>query len=313
MDFDFSSFGNRLRKMDRHLGKWARRKGISCFRVYDADVPAFPFAVDRYEDYLHVAEYRRRSTPEGAGYDPWLAECRKTMVDALGVLPEKLIMKERSRQRGQDQYEKLGKEQLEIIAHEYGLRFWVNLTDYLDTGLFLDHRQTRRQVRTEAFGKDVLNLFAYTGTFSVYAAAGRASSTTTLDMSNTYLDWARRNMELNGLSAGQHRFLQADALQWLSQKATEKYDLIILDPPTFSNSKRMKEVLDVQRDHPFLINACLERLKPGGIIYFSTNFRKFKLDTEALKTGNLQDISASTIPKDFQRRPPHVCWKISGL
>ncbi len=308
MDQDFKSFANRLRKMDRHHGKWARRKGLSCFRVYDADVPGFPFAIDRYGDYLHAAEYRRRSTPEGAAYESWISICINAMSDALAVPRDRIFLKERRRQRGADQYDRMDDAHCEIEVEEYGLRFIVNLSDYLDTGLFLDHRQTRRMIREEASGRTFLNLFAYTGSFTVYAAAGQASRTTTIDLSNTYLNWAQRNMALNGLMGPQHQFIQADITQWLDASPHEQYDLIVLDPPTFSNSKRMDEVLDIQRDHPFLINACLKRLAPYGFLYFSTNFRKFQLEADALEKARWIEITGKTIPADFARRPPHRCW-----
>lgn len=306
---ELTPFANRLRKMDKHIGKWARRQGITCYRVYDADLPAFPLAIDRYEQYLHVAEYKRQQEGE-EDYRLWRAACRQTMASVLELPNEHIYFKERKPQKGSAQYEKLGQQQQEIEVQENGLKFIVNLSDYLDTGLFLDHRPTRQQVREQAAGKRLLNLFAYTGTFTVYAAAGGASATTTIDLSNTYLEWAQRNLQLNGLQGPQHEYLRADVKSWLQAPAQERYDLIVLDPPTFSNSKAMPDVLDTQRDHPELINACLSRLTPGGSLYFSTNFRKFKLETEALRTTNIKDISSATIPKDFRNPKIHYCWLI---
>ncbi|TXB62786.1 class I SAM-dependent methyltransferase [Phaeodactylibacter luteus] len=308
---DFESFANRLRKMDKHTGKWARRQGLSCFRVYDADLPGFPLAVDRYGPYLHVAEYKRNHTQEDEeGYRLWRANVRQTLSEALQLPNGHIYFKERKPQKGKSQYEKLSGQQEEVIVEENGLKFWANLADYLDTGLFLDHRPTRQKVREQSAGKRVLNLFAYTGSFTVYAAAGGARATTTVDLSNTYLEWGQRNLELNGLSGPQHEFVRADCKSWLAEPAEGLYDIIILDPPTFSNSKAMFDVLDTQRDHPALINACLRRLAPGGHLYFSTNFRKFRLELEKLQAGYIKDITAATIPKDFRNPKIHYCWLI---
>lgn len=300
---------NRLLKMDRHLLKWARREGVTCYRVYDADIPEFPLAIDRYEDCLHVSEYRRKHSLFPEEYRAWRAGCREAMAQALKVPHEKIFFKERDHQKGSQQYEKREDTGEFQVVQEGGLQFWVNLSDYLDTGLFLDHRPLRARVREQAEEKDVLNLFAYTGSFSVYAAAGGARSTTTIDLSNTYLDWARRNMELNGLAhEDRHLFVRADVKAWLRQRPTTRYDLIILDPPTFSNSSAMYDILDTQRDHPELINGCLDRLNPGGRLYFSTNYRRFKLEAEAIRCTNVQDISRQTIPPDFRNDKIHYCF-----
>ena len=307
---DFDAFGNRLRKMDKHIGKWARRKGITCYRIYDADLPRFPLAIDRYEQYLHVAEYKRDHGLDEETHRLWKSGCIQTMADVLDIPPARLFFKERTPQKGKSQYEKQDEQHRHIIVQENGLRFLVNLVDYLDTGLFLDHRPTREQVREAAAGKRVLNLFAYTGSFTVYAAAGGASATDTIDLSNTYLRWAERNMELNGFYGDEHRYIRADVKAWLQQPVQQVYDIIVLDPPTFSNSKSMEDVLDVQRDHPALINACLKRLSAKGVLYFSTNFRKFKWEPEHLNTDNIKDITAATIPKDFRNPKIHYCWLI---
>ncbi len=300
---------NRLVKMDRHLLKWARRESVSCYRVYDADIPEFPLAIDRYEDCLHVSEYRRKHSLFPEEYRAWRVGCREAMAQALNVPPDKIFFKEREPQKGSQQYEKREDAGAAMIAHEAGLQFWVNLSDYLDTGLFLDHRPLRAKVREQCAGLDVLNLFAYTGSFTVYAAAGGARSTTTIDLSNTYLDWARRNLDINGLADDQrHLFIRADVKAWLRQRPTSLYDLIILDPPTFSNSSAMYDILDTQRDHPELINGCLDRLRPGGLLYFSTNYRRFKLDAEAISCPNIQDISRQTIPPDFRNDKIHYCF-----
>ena len=307
---DYTPFANRLRKMDRHISKWARRQGIQCYRIYDRDVPEFPFAVDRYGDFLHVAEYQRNHDRSPEEHRNWIRGCRHTLSEVLEVDLAHIFIKERASQKGKQQYEKQSEKSKEIIVEEDGLQFYVNLSDYLDTGLFLDHRPLRKQVREESSGKRVLNLFAYTGSFTVYAAAGGATESLTLDLSNTYLDWARRNLELNELAGPHHRFEQADVKMWLREDPTEKFDIIILDPPTFSNSKRMRFVLDVQADHSYMINSCIKRLNRGGMIYFSTNFRRFKLDTESIWSQDIRDITAQTIPQDFRNKRIHYCWAI---
>lgn len=308
---DLSMFANRLRKMSRHYDRWARRQDIRCYRVYDADVPEFPLAVDRYEDCVHVAEYQRDHPLDEGEYRLWRAGSRQVIGDVLGVPPDRIFFKERQQQKGTQQYEKYGEVGQERIVGEGGLRFWVNLADYLDTGLFLDHRPTRQMVRERAAGKRFLNLFAYTGSFTVYAAAGGAASSLTIDLSNTYLAWARRNLELNELAGRQHRFLQADVVEWLHGPVDEEFDLIVLDPPTFSNSKRMRDVLDVQRDHVDLINRCLARLSPQGVLFFSTNFRRFKLEAGAIRNSAIRDITAQTIPPDFRNPKIHYCFEIT--
>lgn len=310
---DLQMFANRLRKMARHYDKWARRQALSCYRIYDADIPEFPLAIDRYGDYLHVAEYRRSHPLSEEEYRLWRAGCRQVMQEVLSVSPQNIIYKERERQKGSLQYEKRAERQKEITVQEDGLQFIVNLTDYLDTGLFLDHRLTRRMVREQAAGKRVLNLFAYTGSFTVYAAAGGAASTLTIDLSNTYLDWAARNLQLNGLTGPQHRFLRADVKAWLEQPRRELFDLIVLDPPTFSNSKAMRDILDTQRDHPALINACLERLSTGGLLFFSTNYRQFHLEEGQIHSASIRNISSQTIPPDFRNKRIHYCWEMTKV
>lgn len=304
-------FANRLRKMYRHTGKWARRQGVTCFRVYDADIPEFPIAVDVYEDYLHVAEYQRNHPLTDEAFAHWRSGCREVLSEVFGIPSNRLFYKERQPQKGLQQYEKLGEQHQEVIVRENGLRFIINLSDYLDTGLFLDHRPTRQLVRELSRGKRLLNLFAYTGSFTVYAAAGGASATTTIDLSNTYLEWARRNLALNGFDDPRHRLVRADVKAWLQEEDSgDTFDLIVLDPPTFSNSKAMRDVLDTQRDHPELINGCLARLAPGGTLFFSTNFRRFRLDTDAIPDAIVNDITAQTIPADFRNKRIHYCFEI---
>lgn len=307
---DFSMLANRLRKMNRHYGKWARKKGITCFRIYDADIPEFPLAIDWYESWLHVAEYKRNHNLSILEYTEWWNLCHKCIEETLEVSSSNVFYKSREQQKGKQQYTKFADESSEKIVRENGLKFWVNLSDYLDTGLFLDHRPTREAVREISTGKTILNLFAYTGSFTVYAAAGGAVTTTTIDISNTYLNWAQRNLELNKLNGREHKLIRADVKQWLEEPVTEKYDLVILDPPTFSNSKMMKDVLDIQRDHPFLINKVLERVYPGGKVLFSTNYRRFKLTTEEIRSSSIKDITMATIPDDFRNKRIHYCFEI---
>ena len=305
---------NRLRKNLRHLGKWARREGVTCYRLYDADLPEYALAVDLYEEWAHVQEYAAPPT-----VDPVLAQAR--LADAMAVIPDALekptdhvVLKVRRRQKGLAQYERQAATGRFREVREGGLRFLVNLTDYLDTGLFLDHRPTRALIRSLVSGGRFLNLFAYTGAATVHAAAGGAASTMTVDMSSVYLDWARRNMALNGFAEGRaHRFIRADCLAWLASPHAERYHVIFVDPPTFSNSKRMGEAtFDVQRDHVGLLRSIVPLLARGGLILFSNNLRHFKLHRSAFPDLTVEEITHSTIPPDFQRNPKiHNCWKIA--
>jgi 23S rRNA (cytosine1962-C5)-methyltransferase len=302
---------NRLVKNYRHLSKWAKREQVSCFRIYDADIPEFPLAIDLYEHCLHVAEYRRKHKLSPEEYRAWRDASIQAMTTALNIPADNIFFKEREPQKGFQQYDKYDERRAEIIVNENGLSFVVNLSDYLDTGLFLDHRPLRKRVREQAAGKDILNLFAYTGSFSVYAAAGGAASVTTIDLSNTYLDWARRNFTVNKLlDPSKHHFIRADVKAWLRQQPTKTYDLIILDPPTFSNSKAMTDILDTQRDHVELINRCLARLRPNGTLFFSTNYRKFRLEPAEIQTPLITDISKYTIPPDFRNDKIHYCYQL---
>ena len=287
--------------MSRHHGRWARRQGLEAYRIYDADLDEHPLTVDRYGDSLYVAVYGKGEE------EPETEQYRDLLTEVLEVPVERIYFKLRRRQSGSQQYEKLAARREEFAVAEYGRRFLINLTDYLDTGLFLDHRATRKLVGEQAAGKRILNLFAYTCSFGVYAATGGARRVDNLDLSTTYLDWGRRNFTLNGIDPERHGFLKADALQWLAGPVGEPYDLIVLDPPTFSNSKMMKEVLDTQRDHVTLINACLDRLTPEGSLYFSTNYRRFRLDEAALQRP-AREITAQTLPPDFRRKNLHRCW-----
>jgi 23S rRNA (cytosine1962-C5)-methyltransferase len=304
-------FRNRLTKMFRHLGKLAKRQSISCYRVYDHDLPEFPFCIEFYEDKLYLAEYKRRHGMTDEEHLAWLEDCLPVITEVLGTPDEKIFFRQRQRKAGRyGQYEKLNSEQEFFIVKEGGLQFRVNLTDYLDTGLFLDHRITRAMVRDEAKDKQVLNLFCYTGSFSVYAAAGGAAGVYSIDLSKTYLDWAEKNLALNGLAAGPHQFIQADVKQVLEKLPADFYDLVIMDPPTFSNSKRMKDFLDIQRDHVELLNQTLRTMKTGGTMYFSTNFRKFQLDRGNILAASVKDITGATTPFDFQGKLFRWCFKV---
>lgn len=304
-------FANRLQKNLKALGKWVKREGIDCYRVYDADMPEYSMAIDLYHDWVHVQEY---AAPKSV--DPEKASAR--MFDALAAIPQALnidksrvIVKRRERQSGTKQYERQSAQGKFTEVMEGGVKLLVNLADYLDTGLFLDHRPIRMRIQKEAAGKRFLNLYCYTATASVHAAKGGARSTTSVDLSKTYLDWARRNLSLNGFS-DKNRLEQGDVMAWLDA-CREEYDLIFIDPPTFSNSKRMEGIFDVQRDHVQLLDLAMARLAPGGVLYFSNNFRKFVLDEHLAARYAVEEITASTIDPDFARNSKiHRAWKITA-
>ena len=309
-------FGNRLRKNLQRLDPWAERAGIDCFRVYDADMPEYAFAIDLYGRAARQVYVQEYAAPKSVDQE----SARERRREVLAAVPEVLELpigqvhsRVRRPQKGSVQYEKRSHGAARRVVEEGGLKFWVNLGDYLDTGLFLDHRITRQMLRGWAQDADFLNLFCYTGSATVYAAAGGARTSVSVDMSNTYLDWARDNLELNGLRSPRHELEQADCLEWLMRQeaAAPRFDLIFLDPPTFSNSKRMEGVLDVQRDHVGMIRRSLKLMRPGGRLVFSTNYTRFKLDAEALRDLSVEDISALTTPKDFERNPHiHRCFEI---
>jgi 23S rRNA (cytosine1962-C5)-methyltransferase len=309
---DIIAYANRLAKNARHLSKWARRQGITCYRLYDRDVPEFPLTVDWYEARVHLQEVDTGWVQSDAEHAAWLEDVVGVSGEVLELPRAAVTLKQRQRQRGTAQYEKTGRVGEDFIVHEGGLRFIVNLESYLDTGLFLDHRITRAMVRERAEGKRFLNLFAYTGSFTAYAAAGGASESVSVDISNTYQDWAGRNFELNGLDLRRHRLVRADALAFLRDAvhAGERFDLIVLDPPTFSNSKKMHGVLDLQRDHASLIADCLSLLGDGGELLFSTNLRAFDFQAEP-RGATVVDITARTIPEDFRNKRIHHCFLLS--
>jgi 23S rRNA (guanine2445-N2)-methyltransferase / 23S rRNA (guanine2069-N7)-methyltransferase len=309
-------FANRLRKNLQRLDPWAQREHIDCFRVYDADMPEYAFAIDLYgrePRHVYVQEY---APPKSVNQE----SARERRREALAVLPEVLAVplaqvhsRVRKPQKGTEQYEKRDSAAERHAVAEGGLKFWVNFRDYLDTGLFLDHRIMRGMLRSWARGADFLNLFCYTGSATVYAAAGGARSTTSVDLSNTYLDWAHENLLLNGFREANHELYRADCLAWLEEQEPRgpRFDLIFLDPPTFSNSKRMEGVLDVQRDHVGMIRRSMKLLRASGRLVFSTNYTRFKLDSRELGDLAVEDVSAATIPKDFERHARiHKCFVV---
>jgi len=306
-------YANRLRKNLKKLEKWARQEGIECYRIYDADLPDYNVAVDRYGEWVVVQEYAPPKTIEPSKARQRLFDVIAATLSVLDLPANRLVLKTRERQKGKSQYQKLGEKGDFFEVSEFNAKLWVNLTDYLDTGLFLDHRIARKMLGQMSKGKDFLNLFAYTGSASVHAGLGGAKSTTTVDMSRTYLEWAERNLRLNGLTGRQHRLMQADCLSWL-RESDEQFDLIFIDPPTFSNSKRMEESFDVQRDHLLLMKDLKRLLRKNGTVMFSNNKRGFKMDLEGLAELQLhaEEITAKTQSQDFARnRQIHNCWLIT--
>ena len=322
-------FANRLRKNLKQLQPWAKRERINCFRLYDADMPEYAFAVDIYDAdvrHVYVQEYAAPKSVNAEGARERRSEALAVLPAALEVPIAQVHTRVRKPQKGAEQYRKQERAadsdaqreregQERVIVEEGGLKFWVNFRDYLDTGLFLDHRLVRGKLREWAHGADFLNLFCYTASATVYAAAGGARSTVSVDLSNTYLDWARDNLVLNGFTSATNDLQRADCLTWLEQEAAAgaRFDLIFLDPPTFSNSKSMEGVLDVQRDHVAMIRKSMRLLRPSGRLVFSTNYTRFKLDAAALSDLAVEDITAPTIPRDFERHTRiHRCFSISS-
>ena len=306
-------FANRLQKNIKKIEKWAKQQGLDAYRLYDADLPEYNLAVDRYADHIVVQEYAAPKNIDENKARQRLLDAVNATLQVTGIETNKLILKVRQKQKGTNQYEKLANKGEYFYVNEYGAKLWVNLTDYLDTGLFLDHRLTRKMLGEMAQGKDFLNLFAYTGSATVHAALGKAKSTTTVDMSNTYLNWAEQNLLLNDIEGKQHKLIQADCLQWLEQ-CNRQFDLIFVDPPTFSNSKRMEDSWDVQRDHIKLMTNLKRILRPNGTIVFSNNKRGFKMDFAKLEELGLSavEISHKTLPLDFERNKQiHNCWLVT--
>lgn len=311
-------FRNRLLKNLKQRRRWAERAAVDCYRVYDADLPDYAAAIDVYangarpdERWVCIQEYEAPKNIDADTVKRRSRELRTISEDVLAVDDAHLFYKSRARQRGDSQYEKLGDAASFHVVTEGPCKLRVNFSDYLDTGLFLDHRPMRQLIGRQARDKSLLNLFAYTGAVTVHAALGGAASSLSIDLSNTYLDWAKRNLQLNKLDESKHRLLRADCLQWLKQGHQERFDLIFLDPPSFSNSRKMADVLDVQRDHVTLIERSMMLLAPGGTLYFSTNLRSFKMDPQLAERFQLTDITGKTIPEDFQRRGNiHYCYAL---
>lgn len=342
-------FANRLEKQYKHLRKWARRTGVTSFRLYDKDIPEIPLAVDLYQEagtnnlYLHIALYERPYEKDDAEEELWMEAMKEAAGDILSIPSERIFTKLRRRQRGEDaQYERVASAGGKIVIDEGGSKFLVNLSDYLDTGIFLDHRPARMRVREESAGKRVLNLFCYTGAFSVHAAAGGAKSVMSVDLSKTYLAWASENLKSNGFDAEapgaghskplaaangggakrRYDLVHADVKVFLagSKRTDEKWDIIVCDPPTFSNSKRATDTLDINRDWAELCRTCLALLAPGGILYFSTNSRSLKFEPEMIGGAAsrddtvITDLSAWSVPEDFRNKNIHRMWsfRIAG-
>ncbi|NWN90794.1 bifunctional 23S rRNA (guanine(2069)-N(7))-methyltransferase RlmK/23S rRNA (guanine(2445)-N(2))-methyltransferase RlmL [Marinobacter adhaerens] len=304
---------NRLKKNRKAIGQWARRQQISCYRIYDADMPEYALAIDIYEGRVHVQEYAAPKSVDERSARERLAEALAVIPDALGIERDQMVCKQRQRQAGTSQYEKQDVSGEFFQVQEHGCTLKVNLKDYLDTGLFLDHRPVRRWIQQNAHGKRFLNLFCYTGAATVHAVAGGASRSLSLDLSNTYVSWARDNLALNHADPRRHSVEQEDCLAWLAAKPApdQVYDLIFMDPPTFSNSARMAGVLDIQKDHGKLIRQAMARLSSDGLLIFSNNFRRFRLEEALLSEFEVEEVSRSTLDKDFQRNTRiHRCWHI---
>jgi 23S rRNA (cytosine1962-C5)-methyltransferase len=320
-DAALAAFRNRLAKNARHWGRWARRRGFGAWRIYDRDLPEFPFAIDCYLPIdtalgtrVHLQEIETGWIETEAEHRAWLAAVADAVAETLALPHAAIAAKERRKRRGREQHGKTGVRGVDFTIREAGLEFIVNLEGRVDTGLFLDHRGLRALVRSRAAGRRMLNLFGYTGSFTVYAAAGGAIASDTVDLSNTYLEWAARNFAANGVDAERHRLVCADVLAWLDAARSERcrYDLIVLDPPAFSNSKAMRGVLDIQRDHRALVEATRALLAPGGELYFSTNLRSFRLDPELSADRACVDITAETLPEDFRDRRIHRAFRIAS-
>jgi 23S rRNA (cytosine1962-C5)-methyltransferase len=305
-------FRNRLAKVFRHISKTAKRQLISCYRIYDYDLPEFPFCIELYDDKIYLAEYKKRFEMADKEHAEWLQGCLAIISETINIPIGKIYLRQRQRKEGREgQYEKLNDAQEFFVVRESGLQFKVNLTDYLDTGLFLDHRITRSMIRDESKNKKVLNLFCYTGSFSVYAADGGAASVSSVDLSKTYLNWAEENFALNHFSdSTKYHFVHADVKQYLDELPEDFFDMVVMDPPTFSNSKRMIDFLDIQRDHVELINRTLRCMKKEAVLYFSNNLKSFQLDAGKIKASAIKDITKATTPFDFQGKLFRWCYRI---
>ena len=303
-------FANRVVKNRKQLSKWVKQENIQCYRIYDADMPEYAVAIDIYHDWLHVQEYTAPKTVDAEKAQRRLEEVMLALPQALQIPEARIVLKQRRQQTGKDQYQTHDEKGEYIQVEEGGCKLLVNLNDYLDTGLFLDHRPVRQKIQHLAHGKRFLNLFCYTGTATMHAVQGGAHNSLSVDMSATYLSWGKKNLALNGFSDQVHKFEQHDCMEFIKHHKGE-YDLIFLDPPTFSNSKKMIGVLDVQRDHAWMIHKVMDLLSEDGLLIFSTNYRRFELDDKVLQHNHVEDISDQTLDKDFSRNKKiHRCWEI---
>jgi 23S rRNA (cytosine1962-C5)-methyltransferase/23S rRNA (guanine2445-N2)-methyltransferase / 23S rRNA (guanine2069-N7)-methyltransferase len=304
-----SEIRNRIKKNVSGLEAWAKKFKIDAYRIYERDIPDYPFIVDRYNDKFVV--YDRSIDAIDSREDKQLHFPRliAALKELFGASDDQIIVKRRSRQKGEMQYEKIDESNRTETVREGDALFKVNLYDYLDTGLFLDHRLMREKIRKQSQGKEVLNLFCYTGSVSVFAALG-GGRVTSVDMSATYSRWAQDNFRLNGLDPSRHVFVTQNALEYLGESHRERFDIVFLDPPTFSNSKKMESSFEVERDQTFLVESCMKLLKPGGVLYFSNNKRSFKLEPALQETFSVRDITTSTIPKDFRDSKIHRVYEI---
>ncbi len=324
VDIDFKSklseqaiqLCNRLEKNQARLKKYLNKENVKCYRVYDADLPEYNVAIDVYQNYLHIQEYKPPKTVDLKIAGRRLKEVERVASGLFQLPRNQIFIKQRQQQKGNWQYTGQNSKSSDttkfLTIAEGGRKFLINLSDYLDTGLFLDHRKTREKIAQLAKGKSLLNLFCYTASVSVYAATAGAIKTTNVDLSRTYLDWGKRNFIENGVNPEKHQFIKANCVEWLKSE-TQTYDLIFLDPPTFSNSKSMTEHFDIQADHTALIELCVKRLKQGGVLFFSNNFKKFKMQVEATDELAVKEITKQTLTPDFQRNPLHRLWMINRL
>ena len=307
---DVEDLRNRLLKMKKHLGKWARRNSVYCYRVYEKDLPAYPFIADLYEDHLILTEIVNSSIRQRKDFSHWKSQVIELFCEVFEIAEDHLHLKERFKRSGGVQYEKLdsGKP---IQVREDIFRFQVFPDDWVDVGLFLDHRPLRKKIKEISQNKNVLNLFCYTGSFSIYAAGGGAAKITSVDTSARYLEIAKENFRLNDLQiSDQVTFLREDAREYLDREDSETYDIIICDAPVFSKGKKLQRDFDITRDHPNLIIACVRLLTKGGCLFFSTNMRKFKIQLQSNEAYSIKEITASTIPEDFRNSKIHVCYEI---
>lgn len=304
---------NRLGRMKKHWAKWARRRGVTCYRVYDRDIPEYPFSADIYEDHMILTEFANEAIQGRRDYAEWKKQASEIFRSTFDIRAENMHTKSRVRRAEGEQYEKLS-EGKRVIAHEAGLKFAIYPDNWLDVGLFLDHRNLRATVREAAAGKKVLNLFCYTGSFSVYAAAGAADLVHSVDLSTRYTGIAEENLKLNELGKVAHEIFKIDAREFLLSATPGFYDIIVCDPPVFSKSRKQERDFDVLRDHVQLVRDCLKALKSDGVLYFSTNFRKFRIRfPEPTDAAAVRDITARTIPEDFRNKWIHTCYEIRHL